>query len=86
MFAQGAYQQALNHFSKVFVNYGNTSKASDALLKIGFTYYELSNYNGARQALNEFLKRYPDHRAVPLANERLERLAGMESGRVLSDQ
>ncbi len=86
MFSQGAYQKALDHFGTVFVQFGTTSKASDALLKIGFTYYELANYNGARQALNEFIQRFPDHRAVPLANERLERLAGMETDKGLSDQ
>ncbi|MBN1880414.1 tetratricopeptide repeat protein [bacterium] len=85
MFAQGAYQQALDHFGTVFGQYGTTSKAADALLKIGFTYGELSNYNGARQALNEFIKRFPDHRAVPLAKERLDRLAELETGKAVSN-
>lgn len=85
MFAQSAFNRALDHFGTVFGQYGATSKAADALLKIGFTYQELNNYNGARQALNEFLQRYPDHRAVPLARERLERLAEMETGTAGSD-
>ncbi len=80
MYAQAAYQQALDHFGRVFVHYGASSKAADALLKIGFTYYEMKNYNGARQALDEFLRRFPDHRAVPLANERLNRMRYEESG------
>ncbi|HPQ40110.1 MAG TPA: tetratricopeptide repeat protein, partial [bacterium] len=80
MYAQGAYDKALEYFGKVFVKYGTTAKASDALLKIGFTYYEMQNYNGARQALNEFLVRFPDHRAVPFAEERLRWIDNMASG------
>lgn len=86
MFAQGAYQRALDHFGKVFGHYSTTSKAPDALLKIGFTYYEMNNYNGARQALNEFLVRFPDHRAVPLAEERLNRMDYKESEKADVDQ
>jgi tol-pal system protein YbgF len=86
MFAQGAYQRALDHFGRVFGHYGSTSKAPDALLKIGFTYYEMNNYNGARQALNEFLARFPDHRAVPLAEERLNRMEYKESEKADLDQ
>ncbi|MGB3976878.1 MAG: tetratricopeptide repeat protein [bacterium] len=85
MFAQGAYQQALNHFGAVFGKYSGSSKVSDALLKIGFTYYEMNNYNGARQALNEFLSRYPDHRAASLAEERLNRMTYKESGKAERD-
>jgi TolA-binding protein len=86
MYAQGAFQQALDNFGKVFVSFGATSKAADALLKIGFTYYELGIYNGARQALNEFCKLFPDHRAVPLAKEKLSRIDEKESGKAPSDQ
>lgn len=85
MFAQGAYQRALDHFGMVFGKYSQSSKASDALLKIGFTYYEMNNYNGARQALNEFLSRYPDHRAASLAEERLNRMSYKESDKAERD-
>lgn len=79
MYSQGAYERALEYFGKVFVKYGTTAKAPDALLKIGFTYYEMQNYNGARQALKEFLVRFPDHRAVPFAEERLRWIDNLES-------
>jgi len=80
MYAQGAYERAFESFADVFVKYGSTSKAADALLKIGFTYYEMHNYNGSRQALTEFIKRYPDHRAVSLAEEKLRQILKQESG------
>ena len=85
MYAQGAYQRALDHFGMVFGKYSQSSKASDALLKIGFTYYEMNNYNGARQALNEFLSRYSDHRAASLAEERLNRMSYKESDKAERD-
>ncbi|MBN1295867.1 tetratricopeptide repeat protein [bacterium] len=86
MYAQGAFEKALDAFGKVFVKYGTTAKAPDALLKIGFTYYEMRNYNGSRQALNEFIARFPDHRAVPLAQERLRWIDHLESGDSPSDR
>lgn len=85
MYAQGAYDRALESFANVFVKYGSTSKAADALLKIGFTYYEMQNYNGARQALDEFIKRFPDHRAVPFAEERIRQIENQESSDTSSE-
>jgi TolA-binding protein len=80
MYSQAAYQGALDHFGRVFIHHGASSKAPDALLKIGFTYYEMKNYNGARQALDEFLRRFPNHRSAPLAEERLNRMRYNEQG------
>lgn len=85
MFAQGAYSRALEAFANVFVKYGSTAKAADALLKIGFTYCEMQNYNGARQALNEFLERFSDHRAVSFAREKLRWIDEQESDDKSSD-
>ncbi|MCD4653594.1 tetratricopeptide repeat protein [bacterium] len=86
MFAQGAYQRALESFAEVFVKHGSTTKAPDALLKIGFTYYEMHNYNGARLALDEFVKRFPNHRAVQFAEEKLRWIDNLESGDTQSDR
>jgi TolA-binding protein len=46
----------------------------DALLKIGYSNYELKRYDAARAALKTVATNYPETTAARLANERLERM------------
>ncbi|MBN1550160.1 tetratricopeptide repeat protein [bacterium] len=79
-YAQNSFDRALEFFQKVFNNYGNESKAPDALLKIGFTYCELKAYNKAVQVLEEFLRRFPNHRAVSLAEGKISEIKNLQHG------
>ncbi|NIW25524.1 MAG: tetratricopeptide repeat protein, partial [Gammaproteobacteria bacterium] len=47
----------------------------DALLKIGFCNYELSQWDQARAALERVVREFPDTTAARLATQRLERMA-----------
>ena len=76
-YAQRSFHRALDLFGRVVNEYPNNSKSSDALLKIGFTYCEMGEYNKASQFLEEFLNKYPDHRAVSLAREKLDTLKNL---------
>jgi TolA-binding protein len=66
-----SYEKAVEIFNRVYKDYNSEIKAPDALLKIGFTYCELQDYNKAVQVLKEFVTKYPTHRAIPLAKEKL---------------
>jgi TolA-binding protein len=79
-FAQNTFDRALEYFTRVFTEFDTLPKSEDAQLKIGFTYYELKEYNKAVQVLEDFLIRYPNHRAVNLAQAKLDTI-----GNLLSD-
>ena len=61
-------------FRAVGERWPNSRKAPDALLKLGFTQYELKQYAEARATLTQVTKRFPDSEAAKLAAERLKRL------------
>ena len=68
------FEQALIEFLKVLDKYSNSSKLPDTKLKLGYTYYELKQWDRARQMLNDVLKNYPTSSVAPLAEKRLIRM------------
>ena len=67
------YKLALEEFTKV-MNYPQSSKAPDALLKIGYVHYELGAYDKARKTLGEVQSRYPGTSVAKLAAVRLDKM------------
>ncbi len=67
------YKLALEEFTKV-VNSPQSTKAPDALLKIGYVHYELGAYDKARKTLGEVQKRFPGTGVARLAEVRLEKM------------
>ncbi len=67
------YKLALEEFNKV-LNYPQSSKAPDALLKIGYVHYELGAYDNARKTLTEVQERYPGTGVAKLAATRLDKM------------
>jgi len=65
---------ALAAFKKLVDNYPDSPKKSHALLKIGFSYDELGDKNGARQALEQLRKDFPHTTPARLADERLKKI------------
>jgi tol-pal system protein YbgF len=65
------FNLALKEFLKVEELYPNSRKLSDALLKIGYTYYELGEWAKARQYLQKVIDRYPNTRNARSASSRL---------------
>ena len=70
---QKKYTDALKSFHKVF-DFPESVKRADALLKIGFAYYELEQYPQARKFLEQLLKIYPESAAAKLAQPRLKKM------------
>jgi TolA-binding protein len=65
---------ALDEFNRVVTNYPESAKVPDALLKVGYSYYELKNFDKACQTLNEAVTRYPNTTVARLAEIRLAKM------------
>jgi len=68
------YPVAVEEFQKVIASYPESSKVSDSMLKIGYTFYELKAWDQARQTLGSLVERFPKTTAAQLADNRLHRM------------
>jgi len=68
------FEKALEHFQVVIRNFPRSRKIPDALLKIGYSNYELQRWDSARGALGRVKSDYPDTTAARLAEQRLNRM------------
>ena len=68
------FPSAVEEFKKVLMSYPDSGKAPDAMLKLGFSYYELSEWEQTRNTLNELVQRFPRSTAAQLAQNRLHRM------------
>ncbi|MBI5451369.1 MAG: tol-pal system protein YbgF [Gammaproteobacteria bacterium] len=68
------YPAALEEFGIVAKRYADSPKVADALLKMGYTHYELEQWEQARAVLADLVKRFPKSDSAPLAQNRLNRM------------
>ncbi len=68
------YTDALAAFQTVVERFPSSAKMPDALLKIGYCNYELTNWDAARTALTRVEREYSDTTAARLASQRLGRM------------
>ncbi len=68
------FEAALPEFVQVVSEHPASNKVPDALLKIGYSQYELGSFGEARQALEQVSEQYPNTTAARLAEERLTRM------------
>ncbi len=61
-------------FKKVIDKFPTSSKVPDATLKLGFTHYELGEWDEARNVLAGLGKQFPNSTVARLADERLKRM------------
>ena len=73
-YVQRHFEVALSEFGKVVSEHPSSPKRADALLKMGYTYQELKQYDKARSSLNEVVMSYPNTTAASLAKKRLQDL------------
>ena len=69
------FENALKHFQVVISKFPRSRKIPDALLKIGYSNYELQRWDSARGALARVQADYPNTTAARLAEQRLNRMA-----------
>jgi tol-pal system protein YbgF len=65
------YRVALEEYGKVLQDYATSQKVPDALLKIGYSHYELGEWVKARETLNRVVKQYPNTSVSKSAESRL---------------
>jgi tol-pal system protein YbgF len=68
------FENALKEFQVVINKHPRSRKVPDALLKIGYSNYELERYDAARTSLGMVQSEYPDTTAARLAEQRLKRM------------
>lgn len=68
------YKVAITEFMKVVDDYPKSPKVADAMLKTGYSYYELGNWGSAKTTLNTLRKKFPQTTAGHLAVKRLKRI------------
>lgn len=73
-YASRDYEGALVDFTAVRSRFPDSDKAADALLKVGYSHFELGNAAEAREALEQVLADYPGTTLSRLAQDRLRRL------------
>ena len=71
-YAGEQFEVALEQFSIVTNKYPRSRKVPDAMLKIGYCYYELSNYENAIKYLNQVIEDFPDTSHARNAEQRLK--------------
>lgn len=67
------YKLALEEFTKVLA-FSHSAKVPDAMLKIGYSHYELGAYDKARKVLSEVQEKYSGMPVAKLAHDRLEKM------------
>lgn len=73
-YAMGNYSAAIKSFNSVVMNYPQSQKYSQALLKIAFSHYELKEYARARELLQRVKNDYVGTAASRLAERRLKKM------------
>ena len=68
------FENALKEFEVVISKHPRSRKVPDALLKIGYSNYELERLDAARSSLARVQSEYPDTTAARLAEQRLKRM------------
>ena len=68
------YAAAVTEFRKVLDSYPDSTKVPDARLKLGFTYYELGEWDKARATLTEVTTEHAGSSVARLAEQRLARM------------
>jgi tol-pal system protein YbgF len=68
------FEQGIVEFEKVLKVFPTSNKVPDAMLKLGYTYYELKQFPKAKAILEDLRTRFPDETAARLATKRLDRI------------
>ncbi len=73
-YATRHYKVAIEEFRKLLELRPNSSKAADAMLKLGYAYYELAEWDSARKVLTDVVSRHANSTAARLAESRLQNM------------
>jgi len=73
-YAQRNFKQAIKAYQTLINNYSKSPKVAEALLKIGYSYYELKDTKNAKSNLNKLVKLYPETTEASQAKNKLQKI------------
>jgi tol-pal system protein YbgF len=74
LYAQKDFEGASQEFMKVLKQYKDSPKSSGAALKLGYSFYELKQWEYARRTLEDTVRFFPDSSSAKLAEARLQKM------------
>ncbi|TXH68152.1 MAG: tol-pal system protein YbgF [Thiothrix sp.] len=74
LYAQKDFEGASKEFMKVLKQYKDSPKSSGAALKLGYSFYELQQWEYARRTLEDTVRFFPDSSSAKLAEARLQKM------------
>jgi len=74
MYSSRNYRGAIDEFVVVLEQYSDSSKAPDAAIKLGYSFYEMKNWVYARRTLQDVVRNFPKTQAAGLAQARLAKM------------
>ena len=79
-YAQRRFKQAIADYQTLIDKYPASPKLAEALLKIGYSQYELKNYAAARESLERLIASYPGTTEAGQARNLLQKIR-LKSGK-----
>ncbi len=73
-YAQRDFRTAIADYQKLIDNYAGSPKRAEAMLKIGYSYYELKDYPKAQAVLEQLLAAYPSTTEAGQAQNLLQKI------------
>ena len=74
LFSQDKYSEALDIFNEIIIEYPDSEKMMESILKSGFSYQELGDLSSAEAIFMRVIRDYPNSSASSLAKERLKKI------------
>lgn len=73
-YAQRDFRQAISDYNALLANHPNSPKRAEAMLKMGYSHYELKEADQARAVLEQLVQQYPDSTEAGQARNLLKRI------------
>jgi tol-pal system protein YbgF len=73
-YAQRDFRQAINDYNALLASYPNSPKRAEAMLKVGYSHYELKEADQARAVLEQLVQQFPDSTEAGQARNLLKRI------------
>jgi tol-pal system protein YbgF len=73
-YAQRDFKQAIADYNALLANHPNSPKRAEAMLKIGYSHYELKEADKARAVLEQLMQQFPDSTEAGQARNLLKRI------------
>lgn len=79
-YAQRRFADAIVDYQALLDNYSNSPKLAEAMLKIGYSQFELKQYEQARNSLDSLIRSYPGTTEAGQGQNLLQKIQVLQSG------